>query len=187
MRQSPVAYGHMGLISPQRQPLGHARFTAHLDTPYPSILLLAQSETELILIERLSAWISRSNAASHSPSSGKVSAGSSRPRPTRTIRRNSGGNLACRLRRRAQCRPPRPRASHSQGPRSRMITGLADLHIQLAARFNDEIHAFLGKQGLPCSPSRSPTAGKPVSADRAVAGETTAHRWRDPTLADMRR
>ncbi|HEY7907223.1 MAG TPA: FAD-dependent monooxygenase [Thermomicrobiales bacterium] len=163
------------------RPLGHARFTADPDTPYPYILLLAQSETERILIDRLASLgvqVERGVTMTtfRQDTSGVTATLSRADAPEETVRAHwltgcDGAHSAVR------------HGLHMPfaGSDYEDLYWLADVHVQwpLAA---DEVHGFLGARGLLFAfPIAAPDRYRLIARWDGAAREATA----DPTLADM--
>jgi 2-polyprenyl-6-methoxyphenol hydroxylase-like FAD-dependent oxidoreductase len=161
--------------------LGHARFTDNSDTPYPYILLLAQSETERILIDRLAALGVRvergvTMSAFHQGERGV----------TATLSRADGREEVVQARWLAGCDGAHSAVRHGlgapfAGSEYEDLYWLADIHVRWSLAV-DEVHGFLGTRGfLFAFPIAAPDRYRLIARRGRAARDATA----DPTLADM--
>ncbi len=163
------------------RPLGHARFMDDPDTPYSYILLLAQSETERILIDRLAALgvhVERGVTM--------IAFGQDERGITATLSHADGPEESVQADWLVGCDGAHSAVRHGlgvpfAGSEYEDLYWLADIHVQwsLAA---DEVHGFLGTHGLLfafpiAAPDRYRLIARRDRAPRAVTA--------NPTLTDM--
>jgi 2-polyprenyl-6-methoxyphenol hydroxylase-like FAD-dependent oxidoreductase len=161
--------------------LGHARFTADPDTPYPYILLLAQSETERILIDRLTSLgvqVERgvTMTAFRQDGSGVTATLSRADGPEETVRAHwlvgcDGAHSAVR------------HGLHMPfaGSDYEDLYWLADVHVRWPLTA-DEVHGFLGRRGLLFAfPIAAPDRYRLIARRDGATREAAEN----PTLADM--
>ena len=165
-------------------PLCHAHFTTDLDTPYPFVLMLPQSETERLLIARLADLgiaVERNTTLS-----GFVQNASG---VTATLARPNTEAESVRCRWLVGCDGAHSAVRHAlnlpfAGSSYEHTYWLADLHVHWALA-HDEAHAFLGERGfLFAFPIPGADRYRLIAQWDEPRQATAAA---DPTLADMQR
>jgi 2-polyprenyl-6-methoxyphenol hydroxylase-like FAD-dependent oxidoreductase len=161
-------------------PLCHAHFTTDLDTPYPFILMLPQSETERLLIARLADL--GINVERNVTLTGFAQDASG---VTATLARPGRTDETVHCRWLVGCDGAHSAVRHAldlpfAGSSYEHTYWLADLHIHWALA-HDEVHALLGKRGF--------LFAFPIpEADRyrlIAQWDESEQAAADPTLADM--
>jgi 2-polyprenyl-6-methoxyphenol hydroxylase-like FAD-dependent oxidoreductase len=164
-------------------PLGQAHFVTDLDTPYPAILLLPQSETERLLIERMATLgieVERGvTLLRFAPDTEGVSI---------TLGHPDGQEETTRCRWLVGCDGAHSAVRHGmnvpfKGAAYAHDYWLADLHVHWALA-HDAVHAFLGTHGfLFAFPIPEPNRYRLI----AQWSEATENGPTEPTLAAMQR